>query len=132
MTSDPKAPGAAAVYLYREETEDDPHAFRNDLCAHQGSDRRRERAPLSFTSVIRKHSSSMRWAPIQAGWRRELQREPASWMPAEPSNTPGEDQPWDTDTYVGKVEIGALEGRVIHPDGTVVPLTGKPSELAEG
>src|SRR6185369_11952759 len=28
MTSDPKAPGAAAVYLYREETEDDPHAFR--------------------------------------------------------------------------------------------------------
>jgi len=28
-----------------------------------------------------------------------------------------------------KVEIGALEGRVIHPDGTVVPLTGKPTEL---
>src|ERR1700690_953649 len=28
MTSDAKAPGAAAVYLYREETEDDPHAFR--------------------------------------------------------------------------------------------------------
>src|ERR1700686_1070609 len=28
MTSDPKAPGADAVYLYREETEDDPHHFR--------------------------------------------------------------------------------------------------------
>src|SRR3569623_2957472 len=28
MTSDPAAPGAAAVYLYREETTDDPHAFR--------------------------------------------------------------------------------------------------------
>src|SRR5579863_449783 len=28
MTSDPKAPGAAAVYLYREEVDDDPHAFR--------------------------------------------------------------------------------------------------------
>src|ERR1700722_19518278 len=28
MTSDAKAPGASAVYLYREETEDDPHAFR--------------------------------------------------------------------------------------------------------
>src|ERR1700694_1252104 len=27
MTSDPKAPGADAVYLYREETEDDPHHF---------------------------------------------------------------------------------------------------------
>src|SRR5579863_6905958 len=27
MTSDPKAPGAAAVVLYREETEDDPHHF---------------------------------------------------------------------------------------------------------
>ena len=28
MSSDPAAPGAAAVYLYREETTDDPHAFR--------------------------------------------------------------------------------------------------------
>ena len=28
MTADPAAPGADAVYLYREETEDDPHAFR--------------------------------------------------------------------------------------------------------
>src|ERR1700739_5098785 len=28
MTTDSKAPGAAAVYLYREETEDDPPAFR--------------------------------------------------------------------------------------------------------
>ena len=28
MISDPKAPGADAVYLYREETEDDPHHFR--------------------------------------------------------------------------------------------------------
>ena len=28
MTSDAKAPGAAAVYLNREESEDDPHAFR--------------------------------------------------------------------------------------------------------
>src|SRR6266568_4784059 len=27
MTSDPKAPGASAVYLYREETADDPHHF---------------------------------------------------------------------------------------------------------
>jgi hypothetical protein len=27
MKSDPKAPGAAAVYLYREETADDPHHF---------------------------------------------------------------------------------------------------------
>src|SRR5262249_51787206 len=28
MTADSASPGAAAVYLYREETEDDPHAFR--------------------------------------------------------------------------------------------------------
>ena len=27
------------------------------------------------------------------------------------------------------MEVGALEGRVIHADGTIVPLTGKPSEL---
>jgi hypothetical protein len=29
MTSDPKAPGAAAVYLYREEREDEQHHFRS-------------------------------------------------------------------------------------------------------
>src|SRR5258708_8634482 len=29
LTSDPKAPGAAAVYFYREERVDDPHHFRS-------------------------------------------------------------------------------------------------------
>src|SRR5487761_2088813 len=29
MASDPKAPGADAVYLYREETADDPHHFHS-------------------------------------------------------------------------------------------------------
>ena len=124
MTADPKAPGAAAVYLYREETEDDPHAFRTiyariKVLTEAGKDAAVVHISYPKTFVFNAvGTNSSRMATANSN----------SWD-APSLNHLGEDQPWDTDSYVGKVEIGALEGRVIHPDGTIVPLTGKPSEL---
>ena len=124
MISDPKAPGAAAVYLYREETEDDPHAFRTiyariKILTDEGKSAAVVHISYPKTFVFNAvGNNSSRMASGTAN----------SWD-APSLNHLGEDQPWDTDTYIGKVEIGALEGRVIHSDGTIVPLTGKPSEL---
>jgi hypothetical protein len=124
MTADPKAPGAAAVYLYREETEDDPHAFRTiyariKVLTEAGKDAAVVHISYPKTFVFNAvGTNSSRMATANSN----------SWD-APSLNHLGEDQPWDTDSYVGKVEIGALEGRVIHPDGTIVPLAGKPSEF---
>jgi len=41
----------------------------------------------------------------------------------------GEDQPNNVDSYNVKTDISAIEGRTIHPDGTIVPLTGSPADL---
>ena len=38
MTADPKAPGAAAVYLNIEEIANDPLHYQSYLRAHQGAD----------------------------------------------------------------------------------------------
>jgi len=124
MTADPKAPGAAAVYLYREETEDDPHAFRTIYARIKVlTDEGKSAAvvhisyPKTFVfNAVGTNSSRMSSGTANA------------WDAPSIAHL-GEDQPWDTDSYVGKVEIGALEGRVTHADGTVIPLTGKPSEL---
>jgi hypothetical protein len=124
MTADPKAPGAAAVYLYREETEDDPHAFRTiyariKVLTDEGK---------SASVVHISYPKTFVFNAVGTNSSRMATANSNSWD-APSLNHLGEDQPWDTDSYVGKVEIGALEGRVIHPDGTIVPLTGKPSEL---
>lgn len=124
MTADPKAPGAAAVYLYREEVEDDPHAFRTVYARIKVLTEAGKSAAvvhISFPQTFVYNAVGNNFGRFSSGTA-------TSWsMPS--IEHAGEDQPWDTDTYVGKVEIGALEGRVIHSDGTVVPLTGKPSEL---
>lgn len=124
MSSDSKAPGAAAVYLYREETEDDPHAFRTVYArikvlteAGKSAAEVHISFPKSFVFNAQGNNFSRAATGTALGWS----------MPTIEHS--GEDQPWDTDSYVGKVEIGALEGRVIHPDGTVIPLQGKPSAL---
>lgn len=84
MTSDPKAPGAAAVYLDYEEKTDDP---------------------LHYHSV---------YARIKV--LTEKGKELAT------VNVP----------YVrGETKINAIHGRTIHPDGTVVPLEGKPEDLLQ-
>jgi transglutaminase-like putative cysteine protease len=130
MTSDPRAPGAAAVYLDREETEDDPHAFRTVYARIKVLTEAGKSAavvhidfPTTFVynAVGNNYGSSGGFSTVVGGFSGTLS------LPSMAQN--GEDQPYDTDTYIGKVEIGALEGRVTHADGTVVPLAGKTSEL---
>lgn len=83
MTSQPQVPGAAAVYLYREETtEDDMHEF----------------------------SISVRLKVLTEGGKKY----------------------GDVELYYGShgdgggTTISDIEGRTIHPDGTIIPFTGKP------
>jgi hypothetical protein len=82
MTSDPKAPGAPAVFLYREETTDN------------GSHYVSEYARIKVLTELGKE-----WATVEVPY------------------VPGYSDP------------PIIEGRTIHPDGTVVPLTGKASDL---
>src|ERR1700739_1482694 len=124
MTTDSKAPGAAAVYLYREETEDDPHAFRTIYARIKVL----TDAGRSAATVHVSFPKTFVYNAVGSNYSRAATGDATSFsLPTIEHN--GEDQPWDTDTYVGKVEIGALEGRVTHADGTIVPLTGKASQL---
>jgi hypothetical protein len=84
MTSEPKAPGASAIYLYREErTEDHLHMYsvyeRIKILTDGGKDR---------ANVELKY---------EAGGNANF-------------------------------SISDIAGRTIHPDGTIVPFTGKPYE----
>jgi len=84
MTSDPKAPGAAAEYLYREEIVDDTRGFesiyeRIKVLGGKGLDLATIRLPYT----------------------------------------------------VGFDDKPEIQARTIHTDGTVVPFTGKPSELVD-
>ena len=126
MTSDSKAPGAAAVYLYREETEDNPHAFRTVYARIKVLTEAGKSAAVvhvSFPQTLVYNAVGTNSSFLASGDATNFS------LPA--IERTGEDQPWDTDSYLGKVEIGALEGRVTHADGTVVPLTGKPSQLLQ-
>ncbi|HKD59415.1 MAG TPA: transglutaminase domain-containing protein [Terracidiphilus sp.] len=124
MTSDPKAPGAAAVYLYREDTEDDPHAFRTVYARIKVL----TEAGKSAAVVQIDFPKTFVFNALGNNFSRLASGSATNWsLPA--IEHAGEDQPWDTESYVGKVEIGALEGRVTHVDGSVVPLAGKASEL---
>ena len=82
MTSDPKAPGAPAVFLNREETTDN------------GSHYISEYARIKVLTELGKE-----WATVEVPY------------------VPGYSEP------------PIIVGRTIHPDGTVVPLTGKASDL---
>jgi hypothetical protein len=139
MTSDAKAPGAAAVYLNREESEDDPHAFRTiyariKVLTEEGKSAAVVHVdfPQTFVYNAAGTNSSRMTGGLGGGSGSTATAiaptNTAHWDTPSINHT-GEDQPWDTDSYLGKVEIGALEGRVIHPDGTVIPLVGKPAEL---
>jgi hypothetical protein len=84
MTVDPKAPGASAVYLYREEKTDDQIHFHS-LYAR--------------IKVLTEKGKEL--ATVQTPYER------------------------------GKFQVAAIEGRTIHPDGTVIRLTAKPSDLMD-
>ena len=84
MTADPKAPGAAAVYLYREETTDDALHFhgyyeRIKVLTEKGKELATIRIPYEH----------------------------------------------------GQFKVTDIQGRTIHVDGTVVPLTAKPTDLLD-
>ncbi len=84
MTSDPKAPGAAAVYLNREETTDNSMSFesyyeRIKVLTEKGKELATVRIPYEH----------------------------------------------------GQFKVTDIEGRTIHSDGTIVPLTAKPSDLMD-
>ena len=84
MTSDPKAPGADAVYLYREETADDALHFH------------------SYYERIK----------ILTEKGKELAT----------ISTPYEH---------GLFTVTDIKGRTIHPDGSIIPLTAKPTDLVD-
>ncbi|WP_162601723.1 DUF3857 and transglutaminase domain-containing protein [Occallatibacter savannae] len=137
MTADPAAPGAAAVYLYREETSDDPHAFRTVYARIKVLTEEGKAAAvvhIDFPKTFVFNAQGNNWGHMKGGLGNESTEgtiapsNSAHWSMPSIARV-GEDAPWDTDSYQGKVEIGALEGRVVHPDGTAVPLAGRPAEL---
>jgi hypothetical protein len=82
MTSDPKAPGAAAVYLDVQEIDNDPMHYQSKY----------ERI-----KVLTEKGKSL--ATIELPYLR------------------------------GDWKITDIKGRTIHPDGTIIPLDGKPEDL---
>jgi hypothetical protein len=84
MTADPKAPGAAAVYLYREDITDDALHF------HGYYDR---------IKILTEKGKELATVHI----------------------------PYEHHTF----KVVDIKGRTIHPDGTIVPLTTKPSDLLD-
>jgi hypothetical protein len=84
MTADPKAPGASAVYLYREETTDDSLHF------HSMYER---------IKVLTEKGKEL--ATIRVPYEH------------------------------GADKVTDIQGRTIHADGTVIPLTAKPSDLMD-
>ncbi|HEY2860498.1 MAG TPA: DUF3857 domain-containing protein [Terracidiphilus sp.] len=124
MTTDPKAPGAGAVYLDREETTDDPHHFatvyaRIKVLTEKGKDAATVHVPYTRSIVF--HASGDNSSRMGSG--------SANHWDAPDVNHSGEDQPNDLDSFHVKTDIAAIEGRTIHPDGTIVPLTGTPADL---
>jgi hypothetical protein len=84
MTSDPKAPGADAVYLYREETTDNYNKY---VSVH---------ARIKVLT-----EKGKRWATFEVPYNAGYQAKPA------------------------------VEGRTVHPDGSVYPLTISDTDLLE-
>jgi hypothetical protein len=84
MTADPKAPGADAVYLYREEKTDDNLHYHSDY------------ARIKVLTEKGKELATVR-------------------------------VPYERRSF----KVTDIQGRTIHPDGTIVPLTAKPSDLTD-
>ena len=82
MTADPKAPGAAAVYLNIEEVTNDPVHFHSYYAR---------------IKVLQEKGKEL--ATVELPYQR------------------------------GDFKISDIKARTIHPDGTVVPLEGKPEDL---
>ncbi len=124
MTADPKAPGADAVYLFREEVSDDPHHFTTVYARVKVLTEKGKEAATVHISYVRSfvfHATGDNSSRMGSGT--------ANHWDAPDVNHAGEDMPNDTDSFNVHTDISAIEARTIHPDGTVVPLTGSPSDL---
>jgi transglutaminase-like putative cysteine protease len=124
MTSDPDAPGAAAVYLYREQTEDDPHHFRTvyariKVLTEQGKD---------LATVHVNYPRSFVFNPAGNNTNRSSSAM-QNYFDMPDVNHFGENTRLDPDNIFAHVEVSAIQGRTIHPDGTVIPLTGASADL---
>ncbi|HEY2860870.1 MAG TPA: DUF3857 and transglutaminase domain-containing protein [Terracidiphilus sp.] len=84
MTTDPKAPGAAAVYLNREETVDDDKHYHTTYAR---------------LKILTEKGKEL--ATVHVPYER------------------------------GNFKVTDIHGRTIHADGTVIPLTAKPSDLTD-
>jgi hypothetical protein len=84
MTADPKAPGAAAVYLYREDVTDDNTHIRS-----------------YYERIKVLTEKGMELATVQIPYMQGID------------------------------SVTDIEGRTIHADGTVIPLTAKPTDLMD-
>ena len=124
MTSDPKAPGAAAVYLYREEREDDEHHFRSVYARIKVLT---EAGKAAATVQVLYHKNFVYYATGDNS-SRMASGTANSWSAPDPIHL-GEDPRIDTNSTGGHMDISALEGRVIHADGTIIPLTGSAADL---
>src|ERR1035437_427394 len=124
MTSDPKAPGADAVYLFREETADDPHHFHTVYARIKILTERGKEAATVHVTYARNFI-------FNAGGDNSsrMGSGTANHWDAPDVNHAGEDAPNDTDSFNVRTDVSALEARTIHPDGTAVALTGTPADL---
>jgi len=124
MTSDPQALGAPAVYLYREEREDDPHHFRSVYARIKVLT---EAGKEAATVQIVYHKNFMFYAAGDNS-SRLANGFSTGWNAPDISHA-GEDARIDANATAGHFDVSAIEGRVIHADGTVIPLTGTPADL---
>ena len=100
MTADPKAPGADAVVLYQEETENDEKSFRTIYVR---------------IKVLTEKGKEL--ATVRIGYERNF-----AASDSQGSNRDREGQARDVTLYGGHIEVAAISARTIHPDGTVIPL----------
>src|SRR5271155_5116498 len=98
MTSDPKAPGAAAVYLNRE--------IRNDNQSHFIGE---------YARIKVLTEQGKEWATV------EIPYHPATVVDGASRHL--------HEAVAGDALKPIIEARTIHPDGTIVPLTGKAEDL---
>ena len=108
MTDDPKAPGADAVYLYREETQDDNIGFQS---------------VYERIKVLTEKGKEL--ATVRIAYQRHFSYGDRN------GDRDAENRASYVDRISGHMEVAAISGRTIHSDGTVIPLTTTAADLTD-
>jgi len=108
MTDDPKAPGADAVYLYREETQDDNIGFQS---------------VYERIKVLTEKGKDL--ATVRIAYQRHFSYGDRT------GDRDAENRASYVDRISGHMEVAAISGRTIHSDGTVIPLTTTAADLTD-